>query len=166
MYSTFLGGSGFDYGTDIALDSAGNAYVSGLTYSIDFPVRGTVIESSTPFFLSGWLSKLDPSGAFIFSTYVGNESSQAAQRVALDASNNVYVAGWANLPTTYLTVSPVQTTPAPAGIVLRSTDNGATFHNSGFALNVGSTGGHDIVVDPTTSSGILSMSEPFAADYL
>jgi len=151
-YSTFLGGSGYDSGTDIALDSAGNAYVVGLTYSIEFPTRGTVIEPNTPLFLSGWLSKLDPNGAFIFSTYVGNESSQAAQRVALDSSNNVYVAGWANLPTTYQTVSPVQSTPAAAGIVLRSTDNGATFHNSGFALNVGSTGGHDIVVDPTTSS--------------
>ena len=152
LYSTFLGGSGYDYGLDIALDSAGNAYVSGLTYSIDFPTRGTVVEPSTPLFLSGWLSKLDPNGAFIFSTYIGNESSQAAQRVALDSSNNVYVAGWANIPTTYQTVSPVQSTPAAAGVVLKSADNGITFHNSGYPLDVGSTGSHDIVVDPTTSS--------------
>jgi hypothetical protein len=152
VYSTFLGGSGYDQSQDIAIDSSGDAYVSGYTYSIDFPTFGSnVVEATAPSYLSGWLTKLNPSGGFAFSTYLGNLSSQPSERVALDSANNVYVAGWTNLPTGYPTVSPVQSTPAAAGVVLQSMDGGNTFNNSGFPLNVGSTGSHDIVVDISTT---------------
>ncbi len=153
VYSTFLGGSGYDIGQDIVLDSAGNAYVSGYTYSSDFPTFGSsILESTFPGFLSGWVTKLNPSGGFVFSTYTGNLSSQPSQRIALDAANNVYLAGWANVPTTFQTVDPVQSTPPASGVVLNSNDGGTTFQNSGFPLNVGSTGSDDMVVDSSTTS--------------
>jgi len=153
LYATFLGGSGYDVGQDITLDGAGDAYVSGYTYSIDFPVfRAHVVEPTSPTSFSGWLTELSPTGGFVFSTYIGNLSSQAAQRVALDSSNNVYVAGWANVLATYQTLNPVQSTPPPAGVVLQSTNNGSTFHDSGFPLDVGSPGGLGMALDPSTSS--------------
>jgi hypothetical protein len=159
LYSTFLGGSGYDVGQDITLDGAGDAYVSGYTYSIDFPVFGAhVLETTSPTAISGWLSELNPTGGFVFSTYVGNLSSQAAQRVALDGSGNIYVAGWTNVPgnvpapSAFQAVNPVQSAPPPAGVVLQSTNNGSAFHNSGFPLDVGSAGSNDIKVDPSTSS--------------
>src|SRR5208282_1822527 len=70
----------------------------------------------------------------------------------LDSSNNVYVAGWANVLATYQTLNPVQSTPPPAGVVLQSTNNGSTFHDSGFPLDVGSPGGLGMALDPSTSS--------------
>jgi hypothetical protein len=158
LYSTFLGGGGFDQGLDIVLDGSGDAYVSGLTYSSDFPLFGAhILEASLQGSFSGWLSKLNPTGGFVFSTYLGNTSSQAAQRVALDGSGNVYVAGWANLPGNlppfaFQAVNPVQSAPPPTGVVFQSSDNGSTFHDSGFPLNVGSSSTHEITVDASTSN--------------
>jgi hypothetical protein len=156
LYSTFLGGSGFDLGQDITLDGSGDAYVCGLTYSADFPIFGAHVLQPTLTNFSGWLSELNSTGGFVFSTYFGNLSSQAAQRVALDGSGNIYVAGWANIPSNvpspyaFQAVNPVQAAPSPSGVVLQSTDNGSTFHNSGFPLDVGSA--NHLTVDASTSN--------------
>ena len=167
LYSTFLGGGGYDIGQDITLDSAGDAYVSGYTYSLDFPACGsaannvtcanTVVENTSPTGFTGFLTELNPSGGFVFSSYVGNLASQAAQRVALDGSGNIYVDGWANILDSnpidgFQAVSPVQATPPPTGVLFQSTDNGSTFHNSGFQQNFGSVNTQALVVDPSTSS--------------
>jgi len=76
LYSTFLGGRGYDVGQDIALDSAGDAYVSGYTYSLDFPACGSaannitcanpVVENVSPTGFTGFLAELNPNGGFVF----------------------------------------------------------------------------------------------------
>jgi hypothetical protein len=92
-YMTFLGGSGLDVCTAVAVDGSGNVTVAGTTSSHDFPLVSALqitLMGSSDAFIAG----LNPAGsAFLFSTYLGGNSVDAANSVALDSSNNIYVAG-------------------------------------------------------------------------
>ena len=97
VYSTYLGGSGTrDSGNGITLDSAGNAYVAGVTDSTDFPTAGTPFQSSLRGADSNaFVSKLSPTGSsLIYSTYLGGTAFTAATgHVALDSAGDLYVSG-------------------------------------------------------------------------
>jgi Beta-propeller repeat len=73
-YSTYLGGNGSDQGTSIAVDSAGNAYVTGFTGSTNFPVTAGAFQT-TPIavgVISAFVTKLNSTGtALVYSTYLG-----------------------------------------------------------------------------------------------
>jgi hypothetical protein len=115
VYSTFLGGSGKDYGSAIAVDTAGNAFVTGTTNSSDFPTTITAFQTSfgggTREVFSGDLggdaivTKLNADGsALVYSTYLGGSENDYGRGIALDANPNAYVSGstssyW-NFPTT------------------------------------------------------------------
>ena len=95
VYSTFLGGSGDDYGAGIAVDSAGEAHVAGYTASVDFP---TTTGAFQIYYgggsYDGFLAKLNAAGsALVFATYLGGMANDTAAAVALDASGNIYVTG-------------------------------------------------------------------------
>lgn len=94
VYSTFLGGTDGDYAARIAVDSSGNAYVAGYTYSTDFPVSGgfdiTFNGSS-----DGFIVKLNPTGtALVWSSFLGGSSSDYITGLAVDAAGNVYLGGY------------------------------------------------------------------------
>ena len=93
VYSTFLGGSSDDFSNGIAVDSAGDAYVIGLTDSPDFPLATIGSYNSTQFRM--FLTKLDPTGStLLFADYFGGTSgADEAFAVALDSSGNAYVTG-------------------------------------------------------------------------
>jgi uncharacterized protein (TIGR03437 family) len=116
IYSTYLGGSQDDAGLAIAIDSTGSAYVTGATISGNFPVMGAnggfpfpsgnrgsggqaIANCQTctgPFWDPGdaFVTKLDPTGSqLVFSTYLGGGNDDVAWSLALDSSNDVYVAG-------------------------------------------------------------------------
>jgi hypothetical protein len=92
VYSTYLGGSGDDQASGIAIDSVGNVYVAGSTDSTDFPL-------ATPGSLSGgnphvFIAKLDATGSnLIYADYLGGNGQDYGYALALDATNNVYVTG-------------------------------------------------------------------------
>lgn len=95
LYSTVLGGSGSESDTKIAVDSSGNAYVSGRTTSKDFP---TTAGSAQPVFgggeTDGFAAKLSPSGShLIYGTYLGGSSFDTALAIAVDGSGNAFVTG-------------------------------------------------------------------------
>lgn len=106
LYSTYLGGSGDDWGDRIAIDSSLNIYVSGHTSSMNnFPV--TLGAYQYTFSVGGsndsFVTKINSSGVLVFSTFLGGRGDEYAQGLAVDKSHNVYIAGWtnsSNFPTT------------------------------------------------------------------
>ncbi len=89
-YSTFLGGSIGDYGTDISVDTLGNAMVTGFTNSSDFPQTGATPENIE---FGGFITKLNATGsALVNSTFLRGTRDP---KLALDAAGNCYVAGGA-----------------------------------------------------------------------
>jgi hypothetical protein len=96
VYSTYLGGSGGDRGTGIVVDSGGNAYVTGSTRSIDFPVTASAFQSQN-FSVSDnavFVTKLNAAGtALIYSTYLGGTGSNYGVAIAVDSTGNAYVTG-------------------------------------------------------------------------
>jgi len=103
MYSTYLGGSQNDTAADVAVDSLGNAYVCGQTYSSDFPAVNAV-QAAKHGTSDAFLVELNPQGsALLFSTYLGGSGDQLADNVTLDRAGNAYVVGWTrsgDFPTT------------------------------------------------------------------
>ena len=135
VYSTYLGGSTNDRGNGIAVDSAGNAYVVGTTFSTDFPTTGEAFQSTNNAALAGhggtvFVTKVDPTGtALIYSTFLGGSGSASGgdfgYGIALDPANNVYVTGAtysSNFPVTcgaYQTANPSTTAGATTGFVTK-----------------------------------------------
>ncbi len=95
VYCGYIGGSGTDYGLDIAVDGAGNAYVVGETMTSDgsFPVL--VGPDLTYNSHDGFVAKVNASGsALVYSGYIGGSDWTGCCGVAVDASGNAYVAGY------------------------------------------------------------------------
>ncbi len=94
VYSTFLGGSHEDFGTSIALDTGGNAYVTGYTQSTDFPTTPGSFDPSDNGNPDGFVTKLNAAGAgLVYSTYMGGFAFDVCDAIALDSAGNVYVTG-------------------------------------------------------------------------
>ena len=75
VYSTYLGGSGDDFGQGIAVDSSGNAYVTGSTYSTDFPTANP-LQAVFGGGIDAFVAKLNPTGsALVYSTYLGGSAA-------------------------------------------------------------------------------------------
>jgi len=92
-YSTCVGGTSYEEGHAIAVDATGNAYVTGLTQSSNFPVVNAA-QSSYGGGTDAFVTALNPSGAPFYSTYLGGNDSDQGQGIALDPAGNVYVAGY------------------------------------------------------------------------
>jgi hypothetical protein len=104
IYSTYLGGSGDDYAYGLAIDSAGNAYVSGVTNSPNFPTTAGAYQTGPQGGYDMFVTKLNPTGsALVYSTYLGGEYDEYVQALSIDSSGDAYVAGGSsspNFPTT------------------------------------------------------------------
>jgi hypothetical protein len=94
-YVTYLGGSGDDIAYGIALDSSGNAYVTGSTTSTNFPVTAGAYRGSYGGGLSdAFITKLNPSGTGpVYSTFLGGSGEDAAYAISLDGLTNATVTG-------------------------------------------------------------------------
>jgi len=96
VYSTYLGGSGSEGGGfGIAVDSLGNAYVTGGTASTDFPVTPGAFQTALAGGSDAFVTKLDATGsALLYSTYLGGSGGEGGMfRIAVDSLGNAYVAG-------------------------------------------------------------------------
>jgi hypothetical protein len=110
VYSTYLGGSGNDFGVGIAVDSAGSAYVTGGTSSSDFPTTTAAFDMTcgTNGTCDGigdaFVTKLNAVGnALVYSTYLGGGSFDQGLGIALGSAGSAYVSGYTtsnNFPTT------------------------------------------------------------------
>ncbi|HEY86148.1 MAG TPA: peptidoglycan DD-metalloendopeptidase family protein [Chloroflexi bacterium] len=104
-YLYFLGGSGSDYATAIAVDSAGSAYVTGYTASKDFPLTAGVFGGKyRGGYSDAFVAKLKPDGSgLVYASYLGGDDTDRAYGLAVDRSGSVYLTGEtrsANFPVT------------------------------------------------------------------
>ncbi len=105
VYSTYLGGTSEDFGEGIAVDTAGNAYVTGSTTSTNFPTTAGAFQTT---YGGGdydaFVTKLNPTGtALVYSTYLGGTGLDEGSAIAVDTAGNAYVTGTtssADFPTT------------------------------------------------------------------
>ncbi|HEX8499540.1 MAG TPA: SBBP repeat-containing protein [Pyrinomonadaceae bacterium] len=95
LYSTYFGGSAQEQARGLAVDPAGNVYLTGITGSTDFPTLNPVQSTKGAVNEDAFLTKINPTGtALVYSTYLGGgESSEFGQAVAVDSAGNAYVTG-------------------------------------------------------------------------
>jgi hypothetical protein len=161
IYSTYLGGSYADYGTSIALDPSGNAYVTGDTYSPDFPLVSPIdgICGSCPSNNEAFVTKINAGGtALVYSTYLGGSSGESSYGITVDVSGNAYVTG-VTFSVDFPLASPLQTTGsvfvtkinAGGTGVFYSTRLGGTGYEEGRGITADGAG-NAYVTGSTTSS--------------
>jgi RHS repeat-associated protein len=148
VYSTFLGGTGTDYGVAIAVDGSGNADVAGYTLSTNFPTVSP-LQTANAGGKDAFLAKLTAAGsALVYSTYLGGSGDDVANGIAVNGSGNAYVTGLTQ-STNFPTVNPFQLTAGGGGDAFVAQVNVA---GSGLAYStyLGGSGydyGQGIVVD-------------------
>ena len=146
VYSTYLGGNGFnEYGLGIAVDSSGNAYVTGGTNSTDFPgVTGGSIQStyggSGPY-RDAFAVKINAAGsAILWSTYLGGSGDELGYGITTDSSGNVYIDGYTDS----------SSLPWVSGSALQSAYGG---NGDGFVIKINSSGANVWATYLGTSGG-------------
>ena len=112
LYSTYLGGSGIDYGYGIAADSGGIVSVTGSTTSTNYPTVNAYQAEPGDANYDAFVTKIDPTqngaASVIFSTYLGGSSRDEGQGIAMDSTGMIYVAGSTD-STGFPTLNPYQT---------------------------------------------------------
>ena len=102
LYSTYLGGTAADVATGVAVDSQGNAYVTGYTRSTDFPITAAAVQSrhaDRGLFEDAFIALVNSTGtSLLHSTYLGGQANDRASAIALDTTGAVYVAGSTTSP--------------------------------------------------------------------
>ena len=176
VYSTYLGGGADDTGLGIAVDTAGNAYVTGWTDSTDFPTTASAFQTDQPD-RDAFVTKINSTGtALVYSTYLGGSGIDEGQAIAVDATGLAYVTGdttSTNLPTTANTRTPgggqdafvAKLDPGASGAASRLflTYFGGSGADAGRGIAVDSLG--FIHIAGVTSSTNLPTKIPFQGSY-
>ena len=115
VYSTYLGGMGYDTAAGLAVDDEGQAYVAGQTFSTDFPTKHAY-QSAFSGFGDAFVTKLNAAGSeVLFSTFLGGNNFSSATDIDLDRLDKVYVSGLTG-STDFPLVRPFQSTNQGGGI--------------------------------------------------
>ena len=100
-YGTYLGGEGTDFGSDIAVDSTGQAYLTGLSFSLNFPTTADALDhtcGTNPSCNGGgdaFFAQLNPNGNGLeYATYLGGGGTDLGEALALDQAGNIYLTGF------------------------------------------------------------------------
>jgi hypothetical protein len=170
VYSAVFGGGGTDTGGGIAVDNAGNAYVTGFTTSTNFPVTLNAPQNALHAGNGGsnaFLAKINATGtALVYSTYLGGTGSDWGRSVAVDAAGNAYVTG-ASLEaagTNFPLVNALSSRPGPGFLakmnaagtayVYATFLSGPAFLNPGIGYGVAADAGGNAFVTGTTAAGV------------
>jgi hypothetical protein len=94
LYGTFIGESDYDYGFGIAVDGEGNAYVTGRTYSSEFPTTPEAFDPSHNGYWDAFVVKLNPTGSsLLYGTFIGGSDYDGGSGIVVDGGGNAYVTG-------------------------------------------------------------------------
>ena len=147
LFSTFLGGDGGEYARRVETDPAGNIYLAGETYSVDFPTTPGAFDrqQSSPSSFDGYIAKLDATGSsLLYSTFVGN-GCEHVHGLAVDVLGFAYITGDTcgfNFP---VTPGAFDTNGGNGFVVKMNLDASALVY--GTFLGNGTTTGFDMEVD-------------------
>ncbi len=176
VYSTYLGGADDDQGAGVAADSSGNAYLTGSTYSLNFPVTTNALQPTRKGDSDAFATKINSAGsALTYSTYIGGSGPDSARGLAIDATGNCYIAG-----ETYSTDFPIKNAPqaenrgaSDAFVVKINPTGGASLFatylgggglDTGYAISVDSSGG--MYVAGATDSRDFNVNNAMQGDNL
>ena len=153
-YSTYLGGTDYDDGNGIAVDSVGNAYVTGSTFSTDFPTSNALQPSRNGFSVTAFVAAIDPTGTtLLYSTYLGGSGGDSGLGIAVDSAGDAYVTGLTG-STNFPTSNPLQ--PGKTGLydafVAKIDPTGATLLYSTYLGGSNQDGGVGIAVDNASNA--------------
>jgi len=153
-YLTYLGGSETDYAVAIAVDPAGNAFVTGRTNSKDLPVTASAVQPTLAGGYDGFVAKVNTVGtAWNYVTYLGGTRDDYGYGIAIDSSGNAFVAG-STISADFPQAAAVQ--PSLAGnptLLFRTTSTGSTWQASdtGIPDSVES-----IAIDPASDTHLMA----------
>jgi hypothetical protein len=158
IYSIRIDGNSYDLARDIAVDSTGNAYVTGITYSTDFPGASGPAPAGSGY--NAFVTKLNPAGAILWSTYLGGNGEDNGIEIAVAADGSVVVGG-----TTQSSDFPIQNAlqtvlNGPKDLFLARLAPGGSLISSTYLGGSGSDEIHDLALEPR--SILLAVASPDA----
>jgi len=162
VYSTYLGGSGEDYGFGIAVDSTGSAYVTGITYSYNFPTASP-LQATNGSGIDAFVAKLNAAGsALVYSTYLGGSGSDGGFGIAVDSAGNAYVTGYTT-STNFPTASPLQAANGGGNdaFVAKLNATGSALVYSTYVGGSGREEARAIAVDSTGSAYVTGNTDSY-----
>jgi hypothetical protein len=180
IYMTYLGGRGDDAALAIAVDTKGNAYVTGVTDSPDFPLKFPIRPALTgipsPIFglrpFDAFVAKLNTDGsALVYSTYLGGDTYDEGIAIAVDSAGSAYITGFTD-STNFPTVNALQTNLAGAtdAFVAKLSPAGTSFVYSTYLGGTNLDQGDGIAVDALGRAWITGVTEstnfPTTADAI
>jgi hypothetical protein len=162
LYSTYFGGSGGERGLGVAVDTAGNAYVTGYTNSTDLPVANAFQGTFAGGNADAFVLKLNPAGsAPIYATYLGggNDRPDIGTAIAADSGGNAYVTGFTN-SADFATAHPLQPFRGPTdAFVTKFNPSGSALIYSTFLGGTADDEAMGIAVDAAGSAYVTGHTE-------
>src|SRR5260370_41471358 len=95
VYSSYIGGSNYEWGYGLALDPQGNALITGVTFSNDFPVK-RAFQSNYGNGGDCYAAKVAPNGDLLWSTYLGGNGGDFCYGIASEQQRNAYISAASN----------------------------------------------------------------------
>jgi hypothetical protein len=165
VYSTFLGGTGYDGARGIAVDNSGHAYVTGFTQSTAFPTTAGAAQTVLKGTEDAFVTKLNSDGSgLVYSTYLGGSGNDASSGIAVSSNGYAYITGYTqstDLPTTTGAIRTANTGMSPFVAVLNTT--GTKLNYSTYLGGSNGDGAYAIAVDSSNNAYITGYTN--SADF-
>ncbi|WP_206109989.1 DUF7507 domain-containing protein [Paenibacillus albicereus] len=163
VYCTYLGGTGTEGGSKVAVDATGHAYVLGTTASTDFPVVAGAFQTALAGADDVFVTKLNPFGtALVYSTYLGGSARETANDIVLDAEGNAYVTGTtfsSDFPTTPGAFQETAPSARASAYVTKLNPTGAALVYSTYLGASGGDEGHGIAIDSAGNAFVVGTTD-------